>query len=209
MRLNKRVQQKVITIAGLYFLRLLLTTMKIEKRRKDGGYYQLIKDKKAIYAFWHSAMVPSGYAFKFLGLRVLVSQHRDGEYIAGALNRLGFDTIRGSSTRGGTRALIRLVKLASIKRSYMLTPDGPRGPRHVVQPGIVFLAKKTGIPIIPVSAKISKYWELPSWDKFEIPKPFSKATLVFGDPIHVAPDSNREQIAQYCKRLEDVLNFKN
>ena len=115
-------------------------------------------------------------------------------------------TVRGSTTRGGARAMIKLTKKALTGHSIAITPDGPRGPRRITQPGIVFLARKTGFPIIPIAAKISRYWELPSWDRFVVPKPFAKVTLAFGEPIHVSRNISDKQVKQYCRAIEKDLN---
>ncbi|MEE9260942.1 MAG: lysophospholipid acyltransferase family protein, partial [Candidatus Scalindua sediminis] len=142
-----------------------------------------------------------------LGVKVLISQHTDGEYIAQVIQRLGHNVVRGSTTRGGARALLSFIKnVKEDKTSLAITPDGPRGPRLIVQPGIIFLGQKTGYPILPVSLGLASYWELPSWDRFRIPKPFSKAILMYGDPIKIPPKLDKNKIDEYRMLLEKTLN---
>ena len=164
-----------------------------------------VRGKNVIYTFWHSFMLIPGYAARNLGIKVLISRHTDGEYITHISRRLGFDAVRGSTTRGGVEALLKMARDTDKGASFIITPDGPRGPRFIVQPGIIFLGQKTGLPIIPVSLGLTNYWELPSWDRFRIPKPFSKATIIYGDPIIIPPKLEKSEIEVYRKLLEKVL----
>lgn len=151
-------------------------------------------------------MIVPGYVLRNLGVHALVSQHRDGGYLADIMALFGLGTVRGSSTRGGARAMISLAKIARKGHSLMITPDGPRGPRHVAQPGAIFLAKKTGFPIIPIAVNISNYWELPSWDRFVLPKPFARITFTYGKPIHVASKIDDQELQKYCTVLKNELD---
>ena len=160
-----------------------------------------------LFALWHSSMLVPAYAGRNLGLKVLISQHRDGEYIARVIQRLGNKVVRGSTTRGGARALLNMIKkIKEEEDSLAITPDGPKGPRFIVQPGIIFLGQKTGYPILPVSLGLTKYWELPSWDRFRIPKPFSKAVLIYGEPITIPPKLEKSEVEEYRELLEKTLN---
>lgn len=208
MSLGKKLLQIILPHLILNFVRVLTLTLRIDRKQRAFSRSLSKNGKNVIYAFWHSDMIVPGFMLRKLGVKVLVSQHRDGGYLADALEMAGFDTVRGSSTRGGARAMVQLTKSARKGSSVMITPDGPRGPRHIVQPGIIFLAKKTGLPIIPMSVKTSKYWQLPSWDKFVIPKPFSKLTLVFGKPIYVSPELNNDDLTGHCDILTKALNVQ-
>ena len=163
------------------------------------------KTYHAIYAFWHCMMLIPAYVGRKSKIQVLISQHSDGEYIARVIKRLGFGVIRGSTTRGGMRAIKALVD--KIREGYpvAITPDGPRGPRFVVQPGSIYLGKKTQLPIIPTVVGLSSYWTLPSWDKFRIPKPFSRALMLYGEPIHIPPNLNDEEMERYRLLLEQTM----
>ncbi|GAX62067.1 hypothetical protein SCALIN_C28_0269 [Candidatus Scalindua japonica] len=190
---------------GSNLARILFSTVTIDE--KPRGYPEQLKreGKNVIYAFWHSFMLIPGYVVRGLGVKVLISRHTDGEYIAHISQQLGFEIVRGSTTRGGVEALLKMIKEVK-DTSFIITPDGPKGPRFVVKPGVIFLGQKTGLPIVPVSLGLSSYWELPSWDKFRIPKPFSKATIIYGKPIHIPLKLNRSEIEECRVQLEKKLN---
>ena len=190
-------------------IKLLISTIKIVDRPNKYPERLIRQGEDVIYAYWHSFILVPVYTARNLGIKVLISQHRDGEYISQVIERFGFLTIRGSSTRGGTKALLKLIKNPNDRATLAITPDGPRGPRFVVQPGIIFLGQKTGLPIIPVSLGLTSYWELPSWDKFRIPKPFSKAALIYGDPINIPPKLDKAKFKEYRMLLEKRLNEMN
>ncbi|MEK7369100.1 MAG: lysophospholipid acyltransferase family protein, partial [Planctomycetota bacterium] len=127
-------------------------------------------------------------------------------YIARVIKNMGFGVVRGSSTRGGAGAMINMVKEAENGRFLAVTPDGPRGPREAAQSGIIFLAKKTGLPILPIGLGYSNCWRLPSWDGFRIPKPFSRVVLAFGEPIRIPPELREEELEDCRRKLEKSLN---
>ena len=197
----------LVGISGSIFIRLLASTITI--RETPGKRSEELKrqGKKIIFAFWHSSMLVPAYVGRNLGLKVLISQHRDGEYIARVIQKLGNKVVRGSTTRGGARALLSMIKkIKEEEDSLVITPDGPKGPRFIVQPGIIFLAQKTGYPIVPVSLGLTKYWELPSWDRFRIPKPFSRAILIYGEPITIPPKLEKSEAEEYRELLEKTLH---
>jgi lysophospholipid acyltransferase (LPLAT)-like uncharacterized protein len=134
---------------------------------------------------------------------VLVSLSRDGTLIAGILARLGYQPVRGSSSRGGAGGLRELEAMLRAGRSVALTPDGPRGPRHRAQWGAVALAAATGRPILPLAASTQPAWTLGSWDGFQIPRPGARGVIVFGEPLAVPEDADP---AAWSARLESALN---
>ncbi|MDQ7059738.1 MAG: lysophospholipid acyltransferase family protein [Sulfurimonas sp.] len=165
-----------------FLIRLIyITNRKVFHAPKDLG------DEAFVMACWHGELLMIPYAYtkfrKNPHVKLLISEHFDGNLIAKTLGYFGFDTIRGSSTRGGAKALIESIK--SIKSGYDLgiTPDGPKGPRHEVHDGIVVMAKKAKVKITLVSIKPSSYWQLKSWDKFVIPKPFGIINYYISDLI--------------------------
>lgn len=206
MRTRERIRKNVIALLGFWFVNILMRTLRTNKVQIDTGRNLCLTGNKVIYALWHSTILEVGYALRGLNLQGLVSQHRDGEYLAGAMELFGYGTVRGSTTRGGARAMIKLAGMAKKGHSIIITPDGPQGPRHVAQHGVIILAKKTGIPIIPVTAKVSRYWELPSWDRFVIPKPFAKMTITFGKPICVPSVIDETRLKEYCDILKRGLD---
>jgi len=152
-----------------------------------------------IYAFWHENILIPAYHYGRPDIKVLISQHADGEMIAQACNHLGFGLVRGSSTRGGVEAVRNMLKLSQTGH-LAITPDGPRGPRRTVQPGVAYLAAKTGLPIIPMGVAFGKAKRMNSWDKFAIPSPFSEVVLVTTKPIFI-PDENGKMFLEEQTRL--------
>lgn len=204
-KILERIRLFIIGFLGSNFARILFSTVRIEE--KPAGYPRQLKSQgnNVIYAYWHAFMLIPGYVARNLGIKVLISRHMDGEYVTHISRQLGFDAVRGSTTRGGVEALLKMVRDTDKGVSFIITTDGPRGPRFIVQPGIIFLGQKTGLPIIPVSLGLTSYWEMPSWDRFRIPKPFSKATIIYGDPIIIPPKLGKTEIEQYRELVEKAL----
>ena len=191
---------------GSVVVRVLFGTISIKEI--PAGYSQNLErqGKHAIYAFWHAHMLLPAYVGRQRNVKVMISQHRDGEYIAQVVQRLGYGVARGSTTRGGAKALLRMIKqIKEESVSLAITPDGPKGPRFVVQSGVILLAQKTQYPIIPVMVSHSKCWEMPGWDKFCIPKPFSKAALIYGNPIMIPSKLKKSEVEEYRVSLEKAF----
>lgn len=193
----------LVGILGSLVIKLLGITIRIDDEPK--GFTEKTRNLHVVYAFWHCMMLVPAYVGRSWRIQVLISQHSDGEYIAQVIKWMGFGVVRGSTTRGGMRAAKAMVDKARQGFPLGITPDGPRGPRFVVQPGSIFLSQKTGLPIIPVVVGLSRYWELPSWDRFRVPKPFSRALLMYGDPIHVPPNLTEEEMEHYRLLLENTM----
>ncbi len=159
-----------------------------------------------VYCVWHDRIFAGTYYLRDRGIAVITSQSMDGEYIARFLKRLGFRTIRGSSTRGGVRALVEMIRRMRDGVAMAFTVDGPRGPRHVAKKGAVILAKKTGNPMLPFTVIADRYWTIDSWDKLQIPKPFARTRFIFAKPIYVEEDSNDGRIDEKRAELQDSLD---
>jgi hypothetical protein len=159
-----------------------------------------------VFVLWHARLLALTYAHRGMGLAVLISRHRDGELIARVVNRLGYVTPRGSSTRGGEAGALEMLRLARAGRPVVVTPDGPRGPARTVKPGAVFLASRAGIPVVPVSAASSRARVLDSWDRFRVPAPFAKVLVGYGPPIHVPPEIAGAETAEWCGRVGRALD---
>ena len=199
----KKLKFLIVGILGSWLIKLLASTIRIYDY--PIGFNKKAKDTPVIYAFWHCMLLIPTYVGMNSKIQVLISQHTDGEYIAQVLSRLGFGVIRGSTTRGGARALKALVDKAREGYPIAITPDGPRGPRFIVQSGTIYLGKKTQVPIIPVAVGFSSYWELPSWDRFRIPKLFSRALMFYGDPIQIPSNLSEEEMERYRLLLEQTM----
>ena len=161
----------------------------------------------ALYAFWHGRMLPLIFLHRERAGVVLVSQHRDGEAIARVVVKLGYIAARGSTTRGGAKALLELVRLAREGRDIGVTPDGPRGPREVAQNGVISAARQTGLPIIPVATACDRAWEVRSWDRFTVPKPFSNVFVRYGAPIWIPHDANDGHLETVQSGMDDATRL--
>jgi lysophospholipid acyltransferase (LPLAT)-like uncharacterized protein len=162
--------------------------------------------KGFIYAFWHGMLLPLAYLKRGEGAIVLVSLHRDGEYITQVIHRQGYGTVRGSTSRGGFRSLVEMARLGRQGKALGFTPDGPRGPRHRAQPGVLLCAQRAAVPIVPTAASAYPRKLLSSWDRFMIPAPFARVVLVFGEPWYVPEGLTGDAlIAQGAPQLEAAL----
>ncbi|MDX8394898.1 MAG: lysophospholipid acyltransferase family protein [Mariprofundaceae bacterium] len=149
-----------------------------------GNCYEPTQSQRFIAAFWHARLLLMPYAFRGCHYRMLISEHRDGGFAADAAYLIGAQTVRGSSTRGGARAMLKMIRMVKEDDCNLgITPDGPKGPREKVQAGTVQIAMKTGLPVLPICYATERHWRAKSWDKFYIPKPFSRGVFVYGDYI--------------------------
>ena len=135
----------------------------------------------------------------------LASGHSDGEILGRAMHHLGWNVVRGSTTRGGVGAMLRLLR--DDATNINLTPDGPQGPRRTMAPGAVYLASRLKVPVVCVGYAYNRPWRLGSWDRFAVPRPFSRGRAVFGPPITVPGGADRAEREQYRLWLEDLLNW--
>jgi lysophospholipid acyltransferase (LPLAT)-like uncharacterized protein len=159
--------------------------------------------KLPIQCFWHGQIFLATYFFRNKRLVVMTSQSFDGEYIARFIQRFGYGAVRGSSTRGGVGALVEQIRLMKAGCPAGFAIDGPRGPRHVAKEGAVLLAKKTGNPLVPFAVRAEKFWTINSWDKMEIPKPFTRAAIKIDAPIWVTnADNTKTKRAELQKALD-------
>jgi len=161
-------------------------------------------EQRYIHAFWHARLLmllritPKWHGY------MLISEHRDGGFISDTLNLCGVDTVRGSTTRGGARAMLRMLRAVKLENRHLgITPDGPKGPREVVQKGTIQLAMKSDLPVMPICWATSRFWRINSWDRFYIPQPFSRGVFVFGEPVFVAPE---EDMDEALKRVQQAMD---
>jgi lysophospholipid acyltransferase (LPLAT)-like uncharacterized protein len=171
-----------VSAAGWAAVQFIGRTSRIKVVSSPGYRDRIERGRPVIYAFWHRYQVLMLFVHRGEGVHVLVSQSKDGELIAQTLHRLGFRTVRGSSSRGGTGALLKLMDVVKAGGSVAFTPDGPRGPVRSVQPGVLALAAKMEIPVVPLAWAGRRVKELGSWDRFLIPKPFGRYAVVYGEP---------------------------
>jgi hypothetical protein len=161
--------------------------------------------RQPIYALWHGRIMAGTIYLRDRGIVVITSENFDGEWVARIIERFGYGTARGSTSRGGARALVQLRRDMKAGRPAAFTVDGPRGPAHVAQPGAVWLASATGNPVIPFHIEASSYWTVNSWDRHQVPRPGADLAVALGKPIEVAAGADAAAIEQARLRLEDGL----
>jgi lysophospholipid acyltransferase (LPLAT)-like uncharacterized protein len=200
----KRAEIAAITAIGVPTIAALGSSLTwkvdgLDRLRFEG------QGRRPIMAFWHGRVLAATYFFRERGIVVMISENFDGEWIARIIERFGFRTSRGSSSRGGRRALLQLKREMEQGRPAGFAVDGPRGPARKVQPGVVWLAKLTGNPVVPFHLEASSYWSLNNWDRTQIPKPFSTVALAVGSPIVVANDADDAMLEAGRVEVEESL----
>ena len=203
---KERISIRAADAAFYLCIRLLGMSTRFEVRGIENLQAIETAGKLPIYSFWHDRILLGTWFFRNRGIVVLTSQSFDGEYIARFIQRFGYGAIRGSSSRGGARALVEMIK--SMRRGHpMAFPvDGPRGPRYVAKPGPLILAKKSGNPLMPFVFEPKRFWAVNSWDKMQIPRPFGKALLTIGKPIYVGRDLDDAGLEAKRKEFQNSLD---
>jgi lysophospholipid acyltransferase (LPLAT)-like uncharacterized protein len=190
---------------GTPLLRMLLGSLRVTVSGEEDANALCDDHPSVVFCSWHNQLLYPTYRRRHTHGVVVISQHADGELIARVAQRLGPGVVRGSTTRGGARALVQLVRLARDGYDIGITPDGPRGPRYIVQPGVVYIAQKAGAPVVPMGFASERYWEFRSWDRFRVPKPWSRAHLAYGEPIHVPKDLDDASVEAWRLRVQAGL----
>ncbi len=159
-----------------------------------------------VFLLWHEALLPLLWQHRNQGVAIVVSEARDGQYLSDLAASLGYRTVRGSSTRGGARALLGAVRELRAAGAVAFTPDGPRGPRRELKPGVVAAAQRGGGVIVPIHAEADRAWRLHSWDRFMIPKPLARVWITYGRPFEVAEGEAglAEGLARAAEGLDEV-----
>lgn len=189
---------------GVIAMRVLAATLRV--RREEAAVAPLWAARAPlIYAMWHGRLLLLPYLYGHRGAHVLTSRSRDGELVARWISRFGLDPVRGSSSRGGGDALRVLTRALRAGREVVVVPDGPRGPREVLKPGVIALARLSGAPIVPTAVGASREWRLRSWDEFRIPRPFARCVVRFGEPIRVSRAADRAGEEAARKEVEAAL----
>jgi lysophospholipid acyltransferase (LPLAT)-like uncharacterized protein len=188
LSLKDRLLAGLVSRLGWLFLQFVGRTSRISLHCHPAVQKLFDQKKPFIYAFWHRYQLLMLYTERGRDIYVLVSQSRDGQFIAETLHCFGYRTVRGSSSRGGMRALLEMIDHLRSGRLGGFTPDGPRGPYRSLQPGLIAAAKKSGAPIVPCGWAATKCKELSSWDRFLIPYPFGRYSLVMREPLYIAED---------------------
>ena len=190
---------------GVWLIRALAATWRMKTEDGEALAEARRTGTRVIFALWHGELLPLLWHQRGENVAIVISDHRDGEIIARIAESLGYATVRGSSSKGGSRALIGLMREIDAGRDGAITPDGPRGPARVFAPGAAVAAQRTGALIAPIRARASRAWRLGSWDRFLIPKPFARVTVSFGPLTAVTAPSPREA-AEQAPRLQAILD---
>ena len=201
----KRMEAAAISVAGARLIAALGSTFRWRSEGLEHFDAIVRSGRQPIMAFWHGRILPSTYFFRNRGIVVIISENFDGEWIAGIIERFGFGTARGSTTRGGRRALLQLTREVAGGRPAGFAVDGPRGPARVAQPGAIWLAKATGNPVLPFHFEADRFWTMNSWDRTQIPKPFATVALAVGEPLEVSGDSTDDGLEIARLELEARL----
>jgi hypothetical protein len=202
---KSEIRWRLVGILGKWIIDALAGSLRIQKvgfeRVRD-----IVASRRYILAFWHSRILIISHQAKGLNGVAMVSRSGDGEIIAQVLQRQGQSVVRGSTGRGGLRALARQIKLLKeAARPGGMIPDGPQGPRYRVQSGIITLAQKTGYTILPISYSARKIKVFDSWDRFVLPYPFTRCRLIYGEPVVVPPDADRAALEACRVTLEKEM----
>jgi lysophospholipid acyltransferase (LPLAT)-like uncharacterized protein len=183
-------------------VRLLRLTMRIEVQGREvlAGFDR--SGEGYIGAFWHGRLLMAPFVYPGRKMHVLIGTHRDGQLIADVMGCFGFGLVRGSSTKGGREALREMVRLLADNNDIAVTPDGPQGPAEEAKPGVAQVARLSGKAVVPVGFAASRAWRFSSWDRFLVPKPFSRGVFVLGEPLRF---QEGEELESFRRRIETAL----
>ncbi len=207
MKIEGRSARWLIAV-GFRLLQLWVRTLRYEIDDRAGVVGKRT-DQNYIGTLWHNRLLIFPFVLRrFFSNRrgaALISASRDGELLADAITRFGFDVVRGSSSRLGASAILQLTDVLASGRDVVITPDGPRGPAYELGPGIIFLAQKSGAAVLPVNMEYSRCWRLKSWDRFILPRPFAKIRVIIGQPHRVRSTSTVDDFEAERLRLQDAM----
>jgi lysophospholipid acyltransferase (LPLAT)-like uncharacterized protein len=205
MKLRHPLAIRVVAFLAAVLIRLWMSTLRLRLVSADGRFHPVDpRSTRYIYAFWHETLL-APLVRRRLPARMLISQHADGELIAQVCGFLGIGVVRGSTARGGSQALMELIRGGEDARHPAFTPDGPLGPRREIKSGIVMVAAKTGLPIVPVGIGYTRAWRAQSWDRFAVPLPFTTIAAVIGEPIAILCELDRGSMLHYKSQVQSTL----
>lgn len=186
-------------------LKVLGATWRFDAVLPEGAADVIERRRAVVIVLWHEELLPILWHHRGLGISAVVSIARDGQYLAEAAGRLGYELIRGSSRRGATQALLGALRALEERRSVAFTPDGPIGPRRVAKAGAVAAAQRAGVPVVPIRATVTRAWRFGSWDRFVLPKPFARIGIRYGAPLEIGPGD--EGIERGVVAVQEALNL--
>ncbi|HEY4099548.1 MAG TPA: lysophospholipid acyltransferase family protein [Gemmatimonadales bacterium] len=195
-----RLSPGVVRLVAPAVINPLVRSWRIRVHRPDRWEDLVASRRPFIFLLWHEALLPLLWQHRKQQIAIVVSEAREGRYLADYAQRLGYHLVQGSSTRGGARALLGAIRALDDGCTVAITPDGPRGPRRDIKPGIVRAAQRAGAQILPLHAVSASAWSMGSWDRMLVPKPFAQIDVAYGEPFSVSsgPDGLAEGLAR-CK----------
>lgn len=201
-----KLSPEAARLIGEPVLRALASTWRIHLEHEERWRRLYDARQPHVFLLWHEALLPLLWQHREQGIAIVVSEAREGRYLADFAAGLGYRSLYGSSTRGGTRALLGAVRELRAGRAVAFTPDGPRGPRRELKPGVIAAAQRGGAAVVPLHAESGRTWRLHSWDRFMIPKPFAHVRILYGHPFEVAPGETgfSEAVKRATAGLEEV-----
>jgi lysophospholipid acyltransferase (LPLAT)-like uncharacterized protein len=203
---KQRLAIRAADLVFYFLIRALGATARISVEGWENWEAATRGGLQPIYTFWHDHIMLATYFWRRRGIVVMTSRSFDGEYIARFIRRFGYGAARGSSSRGGVGALVEMIKLMRANCPAAFTIDGPRGPRHVAKMGAVLLAKKTGNPILPFAVVPARAYAAPSWDRLQVPLPFTRVRVLIAPPIHVGADADEAALEVAREELQRALD---
>jgi len=201
-----KADRRLLSFLGSLFIKLLGMTWRIEWRGEEHLKRARSVSNQVVFSFWHGRLLALSFTHRYRNIQVLASEHEDGDLMGKTIERLGFGHLKGSTTRGGARALRQLTSVLRKGLDVGLTVDGPRGPRGEVQQGAIEIARMSGSVVVPVSNSARPRKLFSSWDRFQLPYPFAKVIVEYGEPIIVPPDASEKERAEKRMELQMTLH---
>jgi lysophospholipid acyltransferase (LPLAT)-like uncharacterized protein len=202
---SKRLQAAAIATIGYPLINALGQTLRWRVEGLEHLEAVRASGRQPIMSFWHGRILPATVYFRRRGIVVITSENFDGEWIARIIERFGYGTARGSTSRGARRAMLQLVREMKRGKPAAFTLDGPRGPARVAQPGATWLARATGNPVLPFHIEAAAHWTMRSWDRTQVPKPFTTVALAIGAPIDIPASTSDEDLDRVRRDLQSRL----
>ena len=205
MRIRNTLLIKSAGRLGYAILSSLFATVRKEIHVAEMHPYEKPGPQPALFAVWHDSSVMAGFCGRTEQMAALTSQHSDGSFVESILRPMGVQVVRGSTSRGGSKALREMLEIAS-RKNIVLTPDGPRGPRRTMSRGLVYLASKTGNPIVPAAFACNRYWQIKSsWTSHTLPQPFSRVVLLVGAPIWIPAGVSPSRLGDFQESVQAAM----
>jgi lysophospholipid acyltransferase (LPLAT)-like uncharacterized protein len=196
----------LISTASYWLIRAICGTLRWQIEGMEFHKSIIESGRRIIFTFWHGRILMATYFWRDRGIVVMTSRSREGDYIARLIRLFGYGAARGSSSRGSRRALVEMMRELKRKLDVAFTIDGPRGPRYLAKPGAAWLASKTGDAVMPFHVSCRHKWVVSSWDRFQIPKPFTQVLLLIGNPIYVRAEATEAELEEAQQQIQQSLD---